>query len=646
VQPTTQTQIPILKDGVRLDGLEIQRVLHSDGRVVSARGKVLGKPGRLLLQLLHPQAKRDRELAYELEVEGAAHAMLEEPCFAPFADMGKADGLVWYGRRWTEGPSLEGLQAQLHGKDYRPYGHLALLFAGVARALQEAHSSMVRGEPHALSFGPIRKEHLRFDRQARLTLGGWQPDGKARMLCRRGGYRPQTDLRWLAEHLFETAVGVTPAAAKTESGLGQIPPASSIVLGFPEALEEILQRALAPDEDAWFADGVDLAEALEGFAEGERWHADAAKVADWVSGLFPSWRLDFTPTDWSNNDFGNGPSTDEVTAWFTPPKFDQLLTEETPAPLPEPMPPKPRSKPRRPVPTPLGIQHHADLGRPAPPPPPKPPPEEQPVVAHGSFTTTYDEESDEDSVSGTLHVVQTRPPKAVAPTAVVTPTGEAPVAEEPKRRPNPLLTVPDPTELPLPAEPAAGVDPDDPRQLATALATVVAHRFSDLAEDAIDGDRSSRVALGGLVALFVAVVVGLFSMGGDPPRGYAGDKVLVAGFILGNAETLLEQGEHLQVELALREVRRLGQLPTPLRARTERVGVDLDISRSVEDLQRAFKVGHLLQVVDECERILRQRPGHEGVLALLAKVAEKRGARGSAGVAADRARYLIEHGGG
>lgn len=190
--------------------------------------------------------------------------------------------------------------------------------------------------------------------------------------------------------------------------------------------------------------------------------------------------------------------------------------------------------------------------------------------------------------------------------------------------------------------------PDDPGQLAQALATSVANRVKSFSDEAgvtaVVGE--NRLPLTILFVLYVFTVVYLLMFRGGPVAPtFTGDRELVASFILGEAETLLEEGNHLDVELALREVRLLGKLSPTIRARSTRVGEDLDIARALLDVSRAMELKQYIQVVDGCEQILRQRPGHEAVISLLKEVVKKSEGRGTAGAAADRARFLVQNGG-
>lgn len=239
-----------------------------DRRVVAVKILALGDDW--------PESRLE-EAKFRLQREAEAAARIQHPDIVNVYEAGEQDGRVYLAMEFVEGVSLA---AHTHPGRLLPPRMIAEMCARVADALHFAHQ---RGVVHR----DVKPANIVFDQQNRrvrvmdfgvarfadsqatrtgIVLGSpsyltpEQLDGRK--------VTPQSDLFSLGVSLFQLLTGQLPFRADSMPSLMQRivaephPPLRTIRPDLPQALSEIIDRALQKDPEARFPSGAEMAQAL------------------------------------------------------------------------------------------------------------------------------------------------------------------------------------------------------------------------------------------------------------------------------------------------------------------------------------------------------------------------------------------------
>jgi tetratricopeptide (TPR) repeat protein len=237
------------------------------------------------LKVIHPELGAALGERFLREIRVAAR--LGHPHILTVHDSGEADGLLWYSMPVVDGESL---RARLQREGPLPLEEAVRIGRSVAEALDFAHRRGVvhrdikpenillfGNEPMVADFGIA----LAVDAadQERLTLTGLSLGTPAYMSPEQclGDSRVdgRSDLYSLGCVLYEMLAGEPPYTGPTPQAivakrLTSPPPPLGAVRDVPDALEQVIHRALARNPADRFASGREFAQALSNAAVGPR----------------------------------------------------------------------------------------------------------------------------------------------------------------------------------------------------------------------------------------------------------------------------------------------------------------------------------------------------------------------------------------
>jgi eukaryotic-like serine/threonine-protein kinase len=237
------------------------------------------------LKVIHPELGAALGERFLREIRVAAR--LGHPHILTVHDSGEADGLLWYSMPVVDGESL---RARLQREGPLPLEEAVRIGRSVAEALDFAHRQGVvhrdikpenillfGNEPMVADFGIA----LAVDAadQERLTLTGLSLGTPAYMSPEQclGDSRVdgRSDLYSLGCVLYEMLAGEPPYTGPTPQAivakrLTSPPPPLGAVRDVPDALEQVIHRALARNPADRFASGREFAQALSNAAVGPR----------------------------------------------------------------------------------------------------------------------------------------------------------------------------------------------------------------------------------------------------------------------------------------------------------------------------------------------------------------------------------------
>ena len=243
------------------------------GRVYKARRKSDGKI--VAIKVLHESLQHDQRFRALMDREAQALTTAAHPCVVGLLDQGEADGLPYLVLEWLEGRTLR----QVLDEDGPPsLAKIWRLMDGLLAALQWVHS---RGVVHA----DLKPENLMLTAGGKLVLIDFGVASVGRLapawpgeVCGTPGYlAPEAltgapppisaDVYAAGAILFELLTGQAPfAGSVTEiihQQLGHAPPrASSLRNGRHEAIDHVVERALARRPQDRYASALELRGAL------------------------------------------------------------------------------------------------------------------------------------------------------------------------------------------------------------------------------------------------------------------------------------------------------------------------------------------------------------------------------------------------
>ncbi len=257
----------MLSPGSRFAGYEVESVVGVGGIGILYRARQLRLDRPVALKVVEPEVARDPVARERLRREARAVASLDHPNVVPLYEAGEEDGTIYIVTRWIDGTELGALIQ--NGGPLDPVG-AARATAQIAAALEMAHekglvhrdvkpSNVIltdEGHVYLTDFGLAKRaETAPGLTRADLMLGtvdyvapeqieGSEPDARS-------------DVYSLGCVLFEMLMGAAPFAnqkggmAKMWAQVNADPPSvRDRRPDVPEALEDVMRRAMAKDPNA------------------------------------------------------------------------------------------------------------------------------------------------------------------------------------------------------------------------------------------------------------------------------------------------------------------------------------------------------------------------------------------------------------
>jgi serine/threonine-protein kinase len=257
----------VLSPGSKFGGYEVESVVGAGGIGILYRARQVRLDRPVALKLIEPDVARDPVIRERLRREARTVAALDHPNVVPLYEAGEERGSVYIVTRWVEGTELGAL---IHRDGPLEPGRSARTAAQIASALEVAHEKglvhrdvkpsnvILTPEDHVYltDFGLAKRAETApgltradqmlgtVDYVAPEQIEGSEPDARS-------------DVYSLGCVLFEALTGAAPFAdqkggmAKMWAQVNAEPPSVREQRPeVPEALEEIVRRAMAKAPDA------------------------------------------------------------------------------------------------------------------------------------------------------------------------------------------------------------------------------------------------------------------------------------------------------------------------------------------------------------------------------------------------------------
>jgi len=298
--------------------------------------------------------------------EARIAATLHHANIAQVYDIGVEDGDYFFAMEYVHGEDLDHMMVASEEQGVPISLDAALtLVAGLCAGLHYAHDKTADGKPLQIVHrdvspsnvlvsydGSVKLVDFGIARATSRTTQGDSLKGKIAYMspeqCKaRSQLDRRSDIYAVGVMLYELTTGRPPFTGETEYQIlnqivnEDVPTPTSVVPGYPEALERIVMRALARDVDARYATALELQSDVEDFAHEMRLRISPLVLARLMSTLFPA-RLE----EWDH--------AKAQGAFFVEQHVVRTLIEsgKTPAPLPDPDTPAPEHD--------TEVEEHAD----------------------------------------------------------------------------------------------------------------------------------------------------------------------------------------------------------------------------------------------------------------------------------------------
>jgi len=301
--------------GTRIGRFKVLRYVATGGMadiyLVRATG-IAGFEKTLVLKRIRPDHASEPQFIEMFLDEARLAATLDHPNIVHVHDIGEADGSYFFTMEYVHGESVLEIQRAVRRKA-QPLGLPAALaiVGGAAAGLHFAHDKKRGGQPLGIVHRDVSPSNVlvTFDggvkvvdfgiakAAARLTeTSAGTVKGKYGYMspeqCRGGAIDRRSDIFELGILLFEVTTGHVLFPGDNEFEVVHkvcnepLPRPSSLVAGYPAALEAIVLRALERDPDKRFATARELEQALAGFARDEKLSVSAVTLADTMRAVF------------------------------------------------------------------------------------------------------------------------------------------------------------------------------------------------------------------------------------------------------------------------------------------------------------------------------------------------------------------------
>lgn len=265
--------------GRRVDRYKIQAEIGRGGmaRVYRALDTVLGR--QVALKVLSPQLANDPEFSARFRREGKIVAALQHPHIVTLFDVGETDGIQYLAMDFINGRSV---YAVIRERDALPGETVTIIIRAIASALDYAHN---QGAVHR----DIKPQNILIDSNGRILLTDFgisvSSDDESGRLTRTGLFMGtpeymspeqvsgsvvdyRTDLYSLAITTYEMFSGEIPFRGNTPDLIVAHaqklpPPLPTQRNGLPDALIDVLAKALAKDPAQRYQSGLDFSTAID-----------------------------------------------------------------------------------------------------------------------------------------------------------------------------------------------------------------------------------------------------------------------------------------------------------------------------------------------------------------------------------------------
>jgi serine/threonine-protein kinase len=273
----------------------------------------------VLIKILHPEHVNSSHYYGMFVDEARLCSRLQHANIPQTYELGEQDDLPFMVMEFVDGPNLVLLHRQFRDGKKREWGHIASIFAGVARALSYAHNLRdVDGRPMNIIHRDVSLANVMVGRDgvAKLIdfgIAKWDQSesvtemdvlkGKLRYMApeqlQRKDLDGRVDIYQLGVAMYWLTTGKPPfgnanAAQEMLARLETLPPPlTTVIHGFPPRFEQIIMRCLEPDVSRRYETAARLADDLEGFIRSAPVHHSSTEtVAEWIRELFPGRELE------------------------------------------------------------------------------------------------------------------------------------------------------------------------------------------------------------------------------------------------------------------------------------------------------------------------------------------------------------------
>jgi serine/threonine protein kinase len=308
-----------LAPGAKLDKYEVIAPLAVGGMaelyVVRSRG-IASFEKLCVLKRILPQHARDEEFVKMFLDEARLAATLHHPNVIQVYDIGITDGLYYFTMEYVHGQDLAAIIATARGQRRgMKLEHSIAIVAAVAAGLHHAHEQVgplgtaldivhrdvsptnilvsYDGNIKVVDFGIAKAAARRTQTTAGGAKGKLSYMSPEQVRAERGLDR-RSDIYSLGIVLYELTTGYPLYRGESDYLIAEqilanrIIPPREVRPQYPEALEQIVMKALASSPDDRFATARDLQLALEEFARQRQLRFSSVGLSEYMSSLFPS----------------------------------------------------------------------------------------------------------------------------------------------------------------------------------------------------------------------------------------------------------------------------------------------------------------------------------------------------------------------
>jgi serine/threonine protein kinase len=313
----TSQRARLLSPGAKLGKYDLIRQIAVGGMAELYLSRTVGIEGfekLVVVKRILPQYSDNASFVNMFLNEARLAATLHHPNIAQVFDIGQEAGDYFFAMEYVHGEDLGHLVATAHDSGVPMSLDAALtLVAGLCAGLHYAHEKAnAEGKPLGVVHRDVSPSNVlvSYDGTVKLVDFGIARVGNTPSSTQGGlkgkiGYMSPEQCRGKVELdrrsdvfsvgtiLYELTTGQVPFTDETEYGvLNQIvtrdaAAPSTIVPGFPPALEAIVLRALARDRDQRYASALELQGAIEDFAHENRLRVSPLVLARLMGTLFP-----------------------------------------------------------------------------------------------------------------------------------------------------------------------------------------------------------------------------------------------------------------------------------------------------------------------------------------------------------------------
>ncbi len=293
----------------------VDRKIGSGGMADAFRCLLEGPSGFqkfVLLKALRVEHKDSSHYYGMFLDEARLCAQLQHPNIPVVFELDEQDGLPFFVMEYVAGPNLVMLHRKLREGKERHYGHIALIFERVARALHHAHTlkdfdgrpmnlihrdvSLANilvgkdGHPKLIDFGIAKWDNSEAQTELDVLKGKLRYMAPEQLLGKKP--TPRVDVYQVGVALFWLSTGRapydSPSSLHGHAAKSPPPAPTSLQYGYPEELERIVLRCLERDPDDRYQTTSALAEDLKAFmASAPDYDSSEQAVSSWISQLFP-----------------------------------------------------------------------------------------------------------------------------------------------------------------------------------------------------------------------------------------------------------------------------------------------------------------------------------------------------------------------